>query len=86
MDVAAQALRLDDREAAALRSSVKASATTDNSFAVFAGGSTPAEAAENVNAVAAAFLQYRADIGRADMNLLAERAHAAAKDSLASAA
>ncbi|WP_090956188.1 hypothetical protein [Arthrobacter sp. ov118] len=86
VDVAAQALRLDDRESAALRSSVKASATTDNSLAVFAGGSTPAKAAENVNAVAAAFLQYRADIGRADMNLLAERAHAAAKDSLASAA
>jgi len=86
VDVAAQALRLDDRESAALRSSVKASATTDNSLAVFAGGSTPAEAAKNVNAVAAAFLQYRADIGRADMNLLAERAHAAAKDSLASAA
>ena len=85
VDVAAQALHLDDRESAALRSSVKASATTDNSLAVFAGGSTPAEAAENVNAVAAAFLQYRADIGRADMNLLAERAHAAAKETLASA-
>lgn len=86
VDVAAQALRLDEQDSAALRSSVKASATTDNSLAVLADGSTPAEAADNVNAVAAAFLQYRADIGRADMNLLAQRAHAAAKDSLASAA
>ncbi|MEC5190378.1 hypothetical protein [Arthrobacter sp. MP_M7] len=86
VDVAAQALRLDERDSFALRSSVKATATTDNSFAVSAVGSTPQEASENVNAVAAAFLQYRADIGRADMSILAERAHTAAKDALASAA
>ncbi|XTR51866.1 hypothetical protein ACOM2C_18190 [Pseudarthrobacter sp. So.54] len=86
VDVAAQALRLDERGSSSLRSSVKATATTDNSFAVSAVGSTPQEASENVNAVAAAFLQYRADIGRADMSILAERAHAAAKDALASAA
>jgi capsular polysaccharide biosynthesis protein len=86
VDVAVQALRLDDREASALLGSVKATATTDNSFAISAAGLTPEQASANVNAVAAAFLQYRADIGRADMNVLAERAHAAAKDSLASAA
>jgi capsular polysaccharide biosynthesis protein len=86
VDVAAQALRLDEPGSAALRSSVKATATTDNSFSVSAIGATPEAAAANVNAVATAYLQYRADIGRADMNLLAERAHAAAKDSLASAA
>ncbi|NUU31990.1 hypothetical protein [Arthrobacter sp. C9C5] len=86
VDMAAQARRLDERGSAVLRSSVRASATTDNSFSISADASTPEEAAANVNAVAAAFLQYRADIGRTDMNVLAERAHTAAKDSLASAA
>jgi capsular polysaccharide biosynthesis protein len=86
VDVAAKALRLNDGDSQALRSGVKASATTDNSYSISATAATPEAAAAGANAVAAAYLQYRADIGRQDMNILAQRAHTAAKDSQAAAA
>lgn len=86
VDVAAKALRLNDEDSQTLRSGVKASATTDNSYSISATATTPEAAAAGANAVAAAYLQYRADIGRQDMNILAERAHTAAKDSQAAAA
>ena len=86
VEVAAEALHLDEQGRVALLSSVKASATTDNSLSISVTGETPEAAATSVNAVATAYLQYRADIGRAEMNALAERAHTAAKHSLESAA
>lgn len=86
VDVAAEALHLDEQGRAALQANVKASATTDNSLAITVAEVSPEAAAASVNAVATAYLQYRADIGRAEMNALAQRAHTAAKDSLESAA
>ena len=86
VDVAADALHLDEAGRIGLLSNVKASATTDNSLSISVKGATPEAAAASVNAVATAYLQYRADIGRAEMNALAQRAHTAATDSLDSAA
>ncbi|MHA7245770.1 hypothetical protein [Arthrobacter tecti] len=82
---AADALGLDAEDAAALAASTKATPTTDNSFAVVAGGASADIAAANANATAEAFLQYRAERGRTELLGLADQARSLAEDNLQAA-
>lgn len=83
--LAAEALQLSPTDEASLAASVQASPTTGNSFAISAAGSTAAQAAANANAVANAYLKYRADVGTSELTRLAQQAKGQASASTAAA-
>ncbi len=84
-DIAAESLGLGTLEAAELPHQVSADPTTDNTFSVRVEGPSPEEAAERANAVADAYLQYRQETGKRELEALASRANELANDNLAAA-
>lgn len=84
-DIAADALGLGALEAAELPHQVSADPTTDNTFSVRVEGPSPEEAASRANAVADAYLQYRQETGKRELEALASRANELASDNVAAA-
>jgi len=83
--IAAETLGLGATEAADLLHEISAQPTTDNTFSVRVEGSTPDAAAERANAVASAYLQYRQNTGRRELESLANQANQIANENLEAA-
>lgn len=84
-DIASLELGLDERQAAELPHQITADPTTDNTFAVRVEGTTPEVAADRANAVANAYLQYRKETGKQELESLAVRANELASDNIEAA-
>lgn len=86
VSMAADSLSLDENQSRALLESVRVSPNTDNVFTISAAGPSPQAAADNANAVAAAFLDYRDMSAAAKLLPLRDDALADADAALAHAA
>lgn len=83
-DASAQ-LGLGEDEASVIAGGISAAPTTDNSYLIGVKGPTAETAVRNANAVAAAFLEYRAGVGRDELLRLADQRQATATEDLEAA-
>lgn len=72
-DEASQSGRLSEADAAGLAGTVTATAATSNSIIITATGATPQQAADRVQAIADAFLEFRRDSTRASLSAMKQQ-------------